>query len=445
MVRASERLRVGIIGGGASGTIVAARLLRQSDRPVEVVVYEPRDRLGEGVAYSTTDPHHLLNVPACGMSALVEDPDHFRRWAGIAPTDFAPRRDYARYLRALLSESVDLAPAGSELSVVRELVTNVGLTPTPWIVTGNGSYSSFDRVVIATGNDAPAVPEAIASARLPQGRVVTDPWAPDALADVQPGECVLLVGTGLTGVDVAMTLATTVRGVRMVALSRHGLVPAAHEDPWQPRHDVPEWDPSEITPRDLARYVRSFGADWRRGLDSLRPITPALWQAFDDRTREQVVRHGARFWDVHRHRMAPQVARVFDRLVRAGRVRLHTAGLQSAIATAAGVDVLLSCGETLRVDRIVVCTGPTGLASRDPLARLLVARGQATPGPLGIGYDIDPVTGALRDGDGAPYETVSTVGPPRRGALWEATAIPEIRQHADDVAHAILDRQSVAA
>lgn len=442
-VRHANRVRVGIVGGGASGTVVAALLLRESSVPVDVTVFEPREALGEGVAYATGDERHLLNVPARGMSALVDHPDHFRAWADVEPTAFVPRRRYAEYLRSVLADAVAAATPGSELTHVRERVTNLGFTPTPWVVTENDTYVAVDHLVLALGNDAPAVPEAL-SAGLPSNRLVADPWAPDALDVVRPADRVLLVGTGLTAVDVAISLCSNVRGVRVDAVSRHGLLPATHANPWQPAPAAPDWDLERTSPRDVLRHVRAFGADWRGALDSLRPITARLWQSWDDRTRADAVRRLGRFWDVHRHRMAPSIASVLDRLMRSGRLTVHAASLQSAISTARGVDVLLSCGDWLQADRIVVCTGPTGRADRDPLGRLLLARGQAQEGPLGLGLLVDPQTGHLLDADGQCVPNVTTVGPPRRGVLWESTAMPEIRVQAAGIVRAVLsDRVAV--
>lgn len=440
-----RRPRIGIVGGGASGTLVAAHLLRSIDFPVDLVVFEPRERLGEGVAYSTVDPHHLLNVPARGMSAFPEDPDHFRAWVGAEPNAFLQRRQYADYLRAVLADALAAAPAGSDLQHLREYVTDLGTAPSAWVTTSSGSQISFDHLVLATGNDDPVVPDALSAMALPTDRLITDPWVEGALDGLGRGELVLIVGSGLTGVDIAMTLAASVRGVRIEMISRHGLIPATHDDPWQPGHPAPDWDPTQATPRDVLAYIRSFGSDWRRGLDSLRPITAALWQAWDARTQDAFTRHLARYWDVHRHRMAPQVGATFGRLQRAGRLRVHAATLISAVSTTSGIDVLLSCGEQLRVDRVIVCTGPTGRLERDPLGRVLVARGLARPGPLGVGYLVEPQSGAVLNAIGGVHSNVTAIGPLRRGVLWESTAIPEIRRQAADLADQLGYRSVVAA
>ena len=69
---------VAIVGGGASGTLLAAQLLRAGG--TRVVLIERGARLGRGVAYGTRFAGHLLNVPAASMSGLPDDPDHFLRF-----------------------------------------------------------------------------------------------------------------------------------------------------------------------------------------------------------------------------------------------------------------------------------------------------------------------------------------------------------------------------
>src|SRR5262249_25933660 len=105
--------RVAIVGGGASGALGAANRLREGPPGLRVTVYEPRAELGLGVAYSTREPWHRLNVPATGMSAVPGDPDHFRAWAGAAPEAFLPRLAYGRYLRQVLADAI----AGSAASL----------------------------------------------------------------------------------------------------------------------------------------------------------------------------------------------------------------------------------------------------------------------------------------------------------------------------------------
>lgn len=97
---------VAIVGCGASGALLAMALLRETrKRPLRLTIVEPRHRLGRGVAYSTPDPLHLLNVPADSMSAIESDPTHFLRWAQARrPAALARRLLSQRRAGALAAE-----------------------------------------------------------------------------------------------------------------------------------------------------------------------------------------------------------------------------------------------------------------------------------------------------------------------------------------------------
>lgn len=441
----SPALQVGIIGGGASGALVAARLLRDTCEPLAITVYEPRARLGDGIAYSTMDDAHLLNVPASGMSALVEEPTHFENWADAAPGEFVPRRRYGDYLRSILADSLASAPTGSGLTHIRERVVNLGFEPCPWAMTAHGGFTSFDHLVLATGHDASSIPAAVAAVPEPRARIVLDPWALDWWDDVVDGETIVLVGTGLTAVDIALTLARRAPRARLVLVSRHGLLPQSHDDPWQPGFRPPKLPIPGTSPRDVIRFVRSHGARWRQAVDSLRSLTPLLWQSWTQAERESYMRHVSRFWDVHRHRMAPQVARQFEELQSAGRLRVVHGGLTSVHDLGDGLRVQLVDDQCVEASHLVLCTGPTGMLANDPLGSLIVARRQAQAGPLGIGYDVAPGAGSLINANGEVNARSSTVGVLRRGTLGESTAMPEIRQQALEISSALLSERRTRA
>jgi uncharacterized NAD(P)/FAD-binding protein YdhS len=87
---------------------------------------------------------------------------------------------------------------------------------------------------------------------------------------------------------------------------------------------------------------------------------------------------------------------------------------------------------------VINCTGPTLDLARagEPLLEELLADGLVRPGPLGLGLDHDS-RGVLLNSIGAPSTLLSTIGPMRKGRLWETTAMPEIRGQALELADQI--------
>jgi uncharacterized NAD(P)/FAD-binding protein YdhS len=288
-----------IVGGGFSGTLTAVHLLRDPwPRGLHVVLVNRSGPLARGVAYGTRSAAHVLNVPAARMSAFPDDEEHFLRFArgrdaSVAAGDFVLRSLYGDYLERVLREAVDGRPAGTRFThrVARALDARLRPEGGAELVVGDDEGTQVllaDRVVLAAGSYAPAdppVPDAAFFAGDP--RYVRDPWAPGALDGVDPGRPVLLVGTGLTMLDMALELRGRGLEAPMLALSRRGLLPRPHRAPASPPRPV-ELGAALLagpwTVRRCLREVRSAVAanpdvDWRDVLASIRPVTPALWAA----------------------------------------------------------------------------------------------------------------------------------------------------------------------
>lgn len=396
-----------IAGGGATGVLTALHLVRESRGPIRVTIVEPRERLGEGVAYGTQDEAHLLNVPALGMSAYGDDPHHFVAWSGAATDDFVARRRYADYLRATLRTALS-ANANVEVRHLRSRAAEIMVEPVA-LIADDGTSLRADAVVLALGNAAPTRPAW--AQRFTSAPLIADPWAEGALDAIASGSRILCVGTGLTFVDVALSLAR--RGVRVTGVSRHGLLPAVHA----PIGALPT--PPEVfdSPIDVSRWIRSQ-ADWRAAFAALRPVTQGHWQRFTNQQQAQFLRHARRFWDVHRHRMAASVAEALDEHRRAGLIKIERGDARAHL-------------ETGSFDAVVLCTGPddAALLSAAPLADL-AAKGIVTSGPHGMGIATNADTGQVCNQQGRLVDGLYAIGPLRRGTLWESTAIPEIRVEA---------------
>ncbi|HEY1434442.1 MAG TPA: FAD/NAD(P)-binding protein, partial [Thermoanaerobaculia bacterium] len=251
-----------VIGGGFSGTAVAAHLLRRG-APARVVLANRFGPIGRGVAYGTRLEAHVLNVPAGGMSALPEDRDHFVRWArtrddAIRGDTYVSRRVYGEYLESLLREAEHHAPRAGRLERLVGVARDIEIRPNGDAaeVVFAGARILADHVVLALGNYSPSNPAAVGGEFYDGDRYVRDPWVRGSLDVVRPGEAVLMLGTGLTMMDIALDLAS--RGVRLplFAVSRLGLLPRAHRAGLAP--GGPEALPPglDAPPRSIARYAR---------------------------------------------------------------------------------------------------------------------------------------------------------------------------------------------
>lgn len=460
MTPSVPRHSVAVVGAGAAGALVALQLCETAVRrrvPLDLFLIDPAPEAGRGTAYATRDPRHLLNVPAGNMSCHPDDPGHFLRWLcrhgepTVTAADFVSRHRYGAYLADTLGRAIITAHGVVSVRRLKVRVTDCRWSRGPAgparLELSDGTAVEADGVVLATG---PARPS---SAWLPNAlhtsdRFVPDPWAPgalDAAADERCREDVLLIGTGLTAVDVALRLDRPGRTVH--AVSRNGRLPEAHSV--APLPATPCTEPllglplpqlrAEIR-RHIGRVLRTQG-DWRPGLDGLRPVTAELWASLSVEERADFLARDSSLWNVHRHRMPPATAETVARMRRTRRLRTARGGITDARQLPDGLlAVGLGDGRELRVGRVVDCTGPDLVPTdlTDPPWRNLLRRGDAVPGPLGIG--VSTVHGRLRDRDGRTVRALWTLGAPRRGELWETTAIPEIRVQALAVAEAVLAR-----
>ena len=159
----SDRADVAIIGGGASGVLLAAELLRHGRRVRRVALIERTAHTGRGAAYGTGDPAHLLNVPAGGMSAMAHDATHFVRWLRrrnpvAHELTFAARRDYRRYLGHVLADARELGDG----ELVRRSDAATGIDPDPRgmrVRLAGGGHVLASEVVLATGTLPPVWPQ----------------------------------------------------------------------------------------------------------------------------------------------------------------------------------------------------------------------------------------------------------------------------------------------
>src|SRR3954469_2520486 len=315
----SDRVPVAIIGGGFSGTILAAQLAR---RGIRSFLIDGSGRVGKGVAYSTTEPAHLLNVRAEGMSAWAGEPDHFTRRfeaEGGDPRGFAQRRLFARYLGDILGEAV----AGG-VEVIDGTASKAARSDGGWrIAFDDGQLLDADAIVLATGNQEPGSLAAFAGTG---EHYLRNPWGAKARAAVEDlaatNKSALLVGTGLTMIDLVLSLDASGHRGRIMALSRRGLIPRGHAD-FEPA-PVAEEDVPGGNLRMLSRWLRKQAAQvgWRAAVDSLRPYSHPLWQGLDADEQHRFLRHVRPWWDVHRHRIAPEVAGIVARMVAEGRLEI---------------------------------------------------------------------------------------------------------------------------
>lgn len=434
---------VAVVGGGFSGLMTALHLARAGT--VRVRLIEKSANFAQGAAYCTANPDHLLNVRAGNMSAWPDEPDHFARWLAERRPDagaFASRGEYGQYLQGLLAAA---AGADGRLSLAADEV--VGLRPdgAGWRLDhAEATPEHVDAVVLALGNPPPATPAGVAAEVADSPLYHADPWRLRPLDADAVEAPTLLIGSGLTMVDVALGLAQSAPDRPMIAISRRGLAPLAHAPTSPVDARTP---PANASPTALLVWLKSEARrqGWREAIDALRPHTQAIWRGWNRVQRARFLRHARPYWDVHRHRLAPEMAARVQTLIDTGALVLLTGRIESLTTGPQGLQLRWlpragSQARTLDFGRAVNCTGPAANVSarQDRLLDGLCSDGHARPDSQGLGLDVD-IDGRLIGGDGAPQPRLFAVGPLTRGAFWEITAVPDIRVQAALTAQAVIE------
>ena len=460
---------IGIIGAGFTGALLALHLLRRCGDQDRIFLIEKARRFGQGLAYSTGNPHHLLNVRAGNMSAFSAEPDHFVDWLRRlpdqtraliddnppGPASFAPRGLFGAYMQQALAEAIWRGQNGERLTIVNDAAVGIerrfeGLA----LQLAVGRRLMVDTAVLAIGNFPPA---------RNAGPVFGDPWDERALADLDPDSPVLILGTGLTMVDTVISLLDQGHRGPIRAISRRGLLPRPHvgaipdetgeirlPKPWI--FDPPPSGRSLVKlTQDVRRTIdraERGGRGWRSVIDGLRPHSQRLWREMSLVERKRFLRHLRPWWDVHRHRGAPQVmARIMEARER-GQLQIVAGKVIAMAMEEPGVALRVKprgsrCFAELRGARLIDCTGLNGDCARidHPLLKQLLESGLVRADPLRLGLHVT-ADGAVIDQGGGAAADLFAIGPITKGAFWEMTAVPDLRVACEAMAERLLPAQA---
>lgn len=450
-----------IIGGGFAGALTAIKLLDKTEVPLAITILEPREELGRGVAYSTTEAVHLVNGPAGTFSVHPETPDHLVHWLAenasrygwTLPADiagsFPPRYLYGTYVRDELRRAISAARAGSTFRHVRAAASNLVSAPHKVLITtGEGETIAADEVVLALGVFQPDLARQEASVVRHPG-FAASPWDAAALDRLMEADEILLIGSSLSMVDaVASMEARGFRGHYQV-ISRRGQLIEDRRNAALERDFFAE-SPLPTTARSLLSIVkaerRALAAeakDWQALPLAIRPYILSLWQKADDTERLRFARHLRAFWDVTAHRAAPDSYRAVSNAIAEGRLRHHRARLLAMKPSGRLIAATLKTRagtETFSFGGVIDCRGHQLHDWRrisDPFVRNLVESGEVRPHSTGFGIDATEQGDVISE-EGRVHRNISAIGHPLRGVAWESSSISEQRVQAIALADRIL-------
>ncbi len=458
--------RVGIIGGGYTGTAVAAHLSRSATQPLDITVVEPLAELGRGVAYGSCDPDHRINGPTIQHSLYPDDAEHFDRWhkaSGAFAADpecldplgrsYARRADMGRYVGHEFAVHQKDSPSGSSLRHIRDRAVNARAGGAGFVVSlAESADLAVDLLVITNSNAPPATPPAFEGAVAAHPAFYPDPWDLDRLAGIASDARILIIGTGLTMADVAITVLRDRPGATVTAVSRRGLLPQSQSQ--TPRTDtIPQAMAREVPPfvgrhgkpdsirtilralREDARGLVAEGRQWHVVVDEVREAAHHIWPALPEQEQRRFVRHLAPWYETHRFRYPPQTDAKVQALMAEGRLATRAASIVSAVPRSDQIEVTTRARSTDDLttetfDAVINCTGPDRKSSRsgDPFLQNLVSGGLLVNHPFGLGLLVDD-NFCAQNSEGQHDSRLRVIGPLSRGRLGETSGVPHTTYH----------------
>ncbi|MBX4935680.1 MULTISPECIES: FAD/NAD(P)-binding protein [Rhizobium] len=442
-----------VVGSGFSAIAVTCNLIEQLPASATVAVVGDDPGFGRGTAYRTELYLHRLNVPAGRMSLMPHRPDDFVDWLKnrgrrLQSGDFASRSDYGLYVRDTLAQLLRRRDGRCRVDFIRAKAAGCveRYASTLSFHLGNGGEIAGKNVVLCLGVGNANLPVEPTGVPLPmRSRIIENPWRLSWLRRVASSDTVCILGSGLTMIDQVLALRAHGHRGRIDVLSRRGLAPLGHAR--RPPSPLPI-DVASLpdTVSGILKSLREKSGlvdDWRSVMDGLRPVTQTLWQRLSDMERARFLRHALPWWNIHRHRVAPDVFDSFDKLVSEGTVRFHAGFLQSLGAEegrlVAGYRVRATPEiAEIRPDWLVNCTGMERAGiSHSPLLKEMRRFQLIAADPLGLGIQVDAASEVIAPSRISPARLFA-VGALTAGQFWEITAVPDIRVQAKAVVEAIV-------
>jgi uncharacterized NAD(P)/FAD-binding protein YdhS len=429
-----------IIGDGFAAAVMATHLLRSGVVSTSIAIVGPGE-LGKGNAYGCDSQFFRLNVREDLPIIFSDDPLHFSGWAQEHINDpqakteagcFYRRQDFGRYVSGLIKRESN----SSQPEQIKARVLGISGTEASWnLELDNQSVLSAQHIIIATGNPPPTWPCEVSCPKTakPPAELIENPWTGSALEVINPQENIILLGGGLTALDVINTLFERKHLGMIYVISPRAVLPPAQTN-WQ-RKVQPNW-PKNLTPAKMIRFMRNYlpsastaSPEWQSAWEELRPNINTIWQQFSSYQKRSLFKRLGWLWNLYRFRASPQTIAAYEELKAKNQIRFKLGRAKKILCSQSQVRVLLANGAEVKGDRIINCTG----VASDPLLRKLIKDQLAILDPLGSGIAVDESWRVLHAPD-KRWNTLWMIGPATMGSLGDVIAASAIAKQAEQLA-----------
>lgn len=442
----SKSVKIAIVGGGLSGSLVAIYLLKYIKYSLEILLFEKStEQLYRGAAYSSKLPYQLLNVPVNGMSLFQEDNLHFFNWLNdknikAAVDDFVSRKLFGDYVEETMQKYITENNV-HHFQIIQDEVIDVTTNDSKTIVYSKKHLPvEVNKVYLCTGN---FLPESLKNSSLENlvNNYIQNPWDGKFFSKIKPNDTVFILGTGLSMVDWVMSLCKNenFKG-KIIALSRRGFLPLSHGlNPAYQLQKIPDFNTSSILDiyywiKSEVKYAESQHKNYRSVIDAVRPFLNEIWGTLSKEDKQQFCRHIKPFWDIHRHRIPVHSFDFLNQLINEQILEIISGRLIGVDDKENEFSITfqpkrITNFKTIKSNWIINCTGPqTNYTKIDDLLfqNMLISETFDT-GDINLGL-VTQDMGFIVAKNGKINENIIMIGPAAKGNLWEIIALNEIKQ-----------------
>lgn len=449
---------IAIIGGGFSGAATVIHLCNKVRQPTKILFFNDGYPLAKGIAYSSNNNYHVLNVAAGKMSLFNNDPLHFANWARSNAVEFAneetelkflPRYVFGNYVQVIYSEALKKSKDCSVEEINERVIDVQHEQNTYSLTTKGGKKFSAEKILYAAGNFIPEIPKSVSNELIQTKRYFSNPWTEEATNGLKDKEDVLILGTGLTMVDTILSLLEKNYKGNIIAASTFGFFPLPHRR-YEPYSDILIELKRPYSINQIFDVFRKHVKEARKRnlfgaavVDALRPFTQDIWLQLDLTEKKRFINHVRHTWGLARHRLPVEVYERMVPLLESGKLKILAGRIKESKITDGLVEVMITERKSqipvfMKVQRIINCTGPQTDITKidDELMQNLLKKNLIEPDELKLGIRATAYGNVITENKIST--SFFTIGPTLRGVLWESTAVPEIRVQAERVAGLLL-------
>ena len=454
--------KIAIIGGGFIGAVTAIHLARYSKTPLEIIIIEPSKTMARGVSFSTQDSDHRLNGPSNIQFLYPEDIESFTKWlehSGTLLKDhsakindgriYARRRDFGKYVEQELFNHTKKNVSNSTISHYQDIAVSISRKKNTWYIFLNQLSSILvDKVIITPSNFLPSIPIEL-SPITKDPRFFSNPWSCDFSNKIKAGARVLIIGTGLTMSDMAITLLRDHKKIKITAISRRGLLPQRQREtlPQEPLWDalmrpIPNFIENHGSHNSVFRIFKIFrenvaklkdkNIEWQVAFDDIRDAAYKLWPSLSIKEKGKYFRHLSPWYESHRFRLPPQTAQKLDDYKQQGKINYYAGSIIRVEVKNNFIQIHLRLRHNQEIvienfDNVINCTGPERDPRKinNPIFAQLIDDGYATPSPFGMGFEVNNKYQSISL-DKSPIKGLFFLGPLTRNAFGEINGIPTL-------------------